>query len=82
MQLSDYENKALSKLGESIHDGQWSNDGMVQLIELCGDYLNIASIQEFADRNGISYQAARKHQQTHTNEYRKVRAKLLRFTPM
>lgn len=27
------------------------------------DYLNPLSIQEYADRKGISYQAARKHKQ-------------------
>lgn len=61
--LSEYEILALKKLGESIHTGKWSNDGMVKLIELIGDYLNPLSIQEFADRNNISYQAARKHKQ-------------------
>lgn len=62
--LSDYEILALKKLGESIHAGKWSNDGMVQLIELIGDYLNPLSIQKFADEKHISYQAARKHRQT------------------
>ena len=62
--LSKYELLALQKLGESIHEGKWSNDGMVQLIELIGDFLNPLSIQAFADAHGISYQAARKHKQT------------------
>jgi len=64
MQLSEYEIKALHKLGESIQQGKWSNDGMVQLIELISDFLNPLSIQEFADCRKISYQAARKHKQT------------------
>jgi len=62
--LSNYETLALQKLGESIHQGKWSNDGMVQLIELIGNYLNPLSIQEYADQHQISYQAARKHKQT------------------
>ena len=62
--LSEYETLALQKLGQSIQSGKWSNDGLVQLIELAGDYLNPLSIQEFADEKGISYQAARKHKQT------------------
>lgn len=37
---------------------------MVQLIELVSEYLNPLSIQEFADKRKISYQAARKHKQT------------------
>lgn len=64
MQLTEYEQKAINKLGQSIHDGKWSNSGMVKLIELLGDYLNPLSIQEFADHRHISYQAARKHKQT------------------
>ena len=63
-QLTEYENIVLKKLGESIHKGKWSNEGMVKLIELIGEYLNPLSIQEFADEKGISYQAARKHKQT------------------
>lgn len=62
--LSEYEILAIKKLGEAIHQGKWSNDGMVQLIELVGDYLNPLTIQEYADAHGISYQAARKHKQT------------------
>lgn len=61
--LSEYESLALNKLGQSIHDGKWSNEGMVKLIELVGEYLNPLSIQEFADNRHISYQAARKHKQ-------------------
>ena len=63
MQLSEYEQKSINKLGESIHAGKWSNEGMVKLIELVGEYLNPLSIQEFADNRHISYQASRKHKQ-------------------
>ena len=58
--LSEYETLALSKLGESIHDGKWSNDGLVQLVELTIEYLNPIPLQEYADNNGISYNAAKK----------------------
>ena len=51
--LSDYENIALEKFGESIHNGKWSNDGLVQLIELAIEYLNPISLQEYADKNAI-----------------------------
>lgn len=63
MQLTEYESKSLIKLEQSIIEGKFTNDGMVQLIKLIEDYLNPLSIQEFADRNNISYQAARKHKQ-------------------
>lgn len=63
MQLTEYESKSLEKLEQSIIDGKFTNSGMVKLIKLIEDYLNPLSIQEFADRNKISYQAARKHKQ-------------------
>jgi len=63
MQLTEYESKSLIKFEQSIIEGKFTNDGMVQLIKLIEDYLNPLSIQEFADRNNISYQAARKHKQ-------------------
>lgn len=44
MKLTDYERQSLHKLGESIHSGKWSNDGLVQLIELSGGYLNLKTI--------------------------------------
>jgi hypothetical protein len=60
MQLSDYESKSINKLGESIHNGNWSKDGMVQLIELCGLYLNIDTIPNYAKKTGISYNGVKK----------------------
>lgn len=60
MQLSEYEIKALNKLGESIRENRWSNNGLVQLIELCGSYLNIMSIQDYADIKGKSYNGIKK----------------------
>ena len=58
--LSKYERLALNKLGESIQNGKWSNDGLVQLIELSIEYLNPIPLQEYADNNEISYNAAKK----------------------
>ena len=53
--LSDYETLSLSKLGESIHKGKWTNEGLVQLIELAGDFLNLQTIPDYAKSNGLSY---------------------------
>jgi hypothetical protein len=62
--LSDYERKSLQKLGESIYQGKWSNDGLVQLIELSSDHLNLLSIQEYADKIGKSYNGIKKTRKT------------------
>lgn len=47
IELSQYEILALQKLNESIQQGKWSNEGLVQLIELAGDYLNLQTIPDY-----------------------------------
>jgi hypothetical protein len=58
--MTEYELLALKKLEESIQSGKWSNDGLVQLIELIGQYLNIKSIPEYAKENRLSYNGVKK----------------------
>lgn len=60
MELTDYEHKAINKLGETVLEGKWSNAALVQLIELAGGYLNLMPIADYASRHNISYQAAKK----------------------
>ena len=73
--LSEYEQLALNKLGQSIQDGNWSNDGLVQLIELVKDFLNPIPMQEYANNHGLTYNGLKKqkyvhfkHQPTESNE--------------
>lgn len=66
MQLSDYEQKSLEKLGETIQIGKWTNAGLVQLIELCGDFLNIKTIPDYAKETGLSYNGAKKFRNVKT----------------
>ncbi|MEK0369720.1 MAG: hypothetical protein QQN55_00995 [Nitrosopumilus sp.] len=37
-----------------------SNDDLVQIIELCGSFLNIKSIPDYAKENNISYNGVKK----------------------
>lgn len=60
--LSDYERSAIYKLGQTIHDGKWSNEGLVQLIELAATYLQAKPIQQYADENNITYNGAKKRE--------------------
>ena len=55
MQLSDYEINAIKKLGQAIHEGKWSNAGLVELIKLEGEYLNLKTIPRYAESVGKSY---------------------------
>ena len=59
-QLSQYEQNSLNKLGEAIHSGKWSNDGMVQLIEPIIDYLNPVPLLKYGKDNSISYNGLKK----------------------
>ena len=59
-QLSEYEKLSLIKLEKSIYENKWSNDGLVQLIELIREYLQPIPIQKFADKTGKSYNGIKK----------------------
>jgi hypothetical protein len=66
-QLSDYEEKSLQKLGQSITEGCWSNPALVQLIELAGGFLNLMSISDYAKKHNMQYQGAKKDTRNRTN---------------
>lgn len=58
--LSKYEIDSLNKLGQTIHSGKWSNAGLVRLIELALTYLNPITLQQYAEKKGITYNGALK----------------------
>jgi hypothetical protein len=62
--MTEFELLSINRIEHAIYDGRLSNDGMIKIIKLFECYLNPLSIQEFANRYGISYQGARKHKQT------------------
>lgn len=66
--LSEYESISINKLGKSIVEGKWSNDGLVQLIELAGDYLNLQTIPDYAAARNLSYNGVKK-----TREIRNIK---------
>ena len=56
----EYQQKALQKLGESIHEGKWSNEALVQLCELAGTYANLRTIPDYAREHGLTYNGVKK----------------------
>lgn len=66
MQLTDYERDALNRFGKSVQDGKWSNEALVQLIELAGSFLNISTIPDYAKKNGLTYNGVKKCRNIHT----------------
>jgi hypothetical protein len=55
--------KILSRLSELIQKGEINNAGMVQIIELCGGYLNLKTISDYSRENNISYNGVKKFRQ-------------------
>jgi len=45
---------------EKVESGQISNDELVQICELAGDYLNLKSISDYAKANNLSYNGVKK----------------------
>lgn len=43
--------------------GQLNNESLVQIIELCGGYLNLQTISNYAKENGMSYNGVKNHRQ-------------------
>ena len=41
--------------------GELTKEDLVQLIELCGELLDLKTIQQYADKNGLSYNGVKKH---------------------
>lgn len=70
MQLSEYEEKSLNKLLQSIHEKRWSNEGLVQLIELAGNHLNLRTVPDYSKQEEISDNGARK--ETKRRKLRKI----------
>ncbi len=58
--MSDLEEKVLNKLETLIIENQLSNDNLVQIIELCGSYLNLQTISDYSKNNKISYNGVKK----------------------
>ena len=66
-QLTEYEKLSLKRLDERIHEDKWSVDGLVQLIELAGFYLNLQTIPDYAASKKLSYNGVKK-----TREIREI----------
>ena len=61
MELSGYECNAINKFGQSVQEGRWSNDDLIQLIEAAGAFLNLSTIADYATKNNISYNGVKHH---------------------
>lgn len=47
--------------GRKYENGELDNDGLVQQIELCGDYANLMTIPDYAKKYNMSYNGVKKN---------------------
>lgn len=60
MSTTDNTTKLLSFVAEKFEKNELNNDSLVQLIELCGNYLNLQTIPEYAKDNNLTYNGVKK----------------------
>jgi hypothetical protein len=58
--------KLLQFISEKYEKGHLDNDSLIQLIALAGDYLNLRTIQTYADEHGMSYNGVKKFRKIKT----------------
>ena len=52
-------NQLFKELEKELHQGNFDNKDLVQLIELAGNYLNLQTISDYAKEKNISYNGAK-----------------------
>jgi len=55
-----HKDKILEYVTKVVYKGELENESLVQIIELCGGFLNLKSIPQYAKDNHISYNGAKK----------------------
>jgi S-adenosylmethionine synthetase len=55
--------KICNRISDYILDGSLTNDQVVQIIEHAGQYLNLKTIADYAEKNKLSYNGVKKHRQ-------------------
>lgn len=63
----------ISKLiSENFETGKINNSDLVKIIELCGAYLNLKSITQYAKDNNMSYNGVMKRAKSKNNDVKIV----------
>ena len=55
-----HKGKLLEYITKVVMKGELENDALVQIIELCGSFLNLKSIPKYAKDNNLSYNGVKK----------------------
>lgn len=52
--------KVSNLIADQMQNDELSNDDLVQIIELCGGFLNLQTIPKYAKEHNLSYNGAKK----------------------
>jgi hypothetical protein len=52
--------KLIKFIAEKFEKSELNNESLVELIQLCGAYLNLETIPNYAKRTGMSYEGVKK----------------------
>lgn len=63
MQTAENTNKLLNFVSTKFQNNEIDNNALLQLIELCGNYLNLQTIPNYAKENNISYNGAKNYRE-------------------
>jgi len=55
MQTAENTDELKNFIAEKFETGEINNQSLVQIIELCGQYLNLQTISDYARKNKLSY---------------------------
>ena len=61
--MSDLKDKILLNIHKGMENNMLSNDDLVQIIEQCGNFLNLQTIADYAKTNNMSYNGAKNFRQ-------------------
>lgn len=64
--LSDNGKKLRDFLNLKMHDGEFTNNDLVQFIEQCGSYLNLQTIPDYQKEHKMSYNGVKNNRQITT----------------
>ena len=61
LNVSELGQSCCNRIDEYVMDGRLSNDDLLQIIAVCGDYLNLKTRAAYASANGVCYNTAKNH---------------------
>ncbi len=58
--MKEEQNYIINFISKNFENKNINNQNLIQIIELCGDYLNLKTISNYSKSNNISYNGAKK----------------------